>query len=95
MNQQPTEAQIQVRIVKHAKVVLDITSRLGNDLSMQDAVYDLQDNDATLKAFDELASEDPNQATNVLLAAMSMLFHGYQMHSAKAELARLRDNRKQ
>jgi hypothetical protein len=95
VNQQPTEAQIQVRIVKHAKVVLDITSRLGNDLSMQDAVYDLQDNDATLKAFDELASEDPNQATNVLLAAMSMLFHGYQMHSAKAELARLRDNRKQ
>jgi hypothetical protein len=95
VNQQPTEAQIQARIVKHAKVVLDITGRLGNDLSMRDAVYDLQDSDATLEAFDELASEDPGQATNVLLAGMSILFHGYQMHAAKAELARLRSKNKQ
>jgi hypothetical protein len=95
VNQQPTEAQIQLRIVKHAKVVLDITSRLGNDPSMQHAVYNLQDSDATLEAFDELASKDPGQATNVLLAGMSILFHGYQMHAAKAELARLRGNNKQ
>ena len=95
MNQQTSEAEIQARIVKHARVVLDITSRLGNDLSMRKAVYDLQDSEATLEAFDELASEDPGQATNVLLAGMSILFHGYQMHAAKAELARLRGNNKQ
>ncbi len=90
MNLQPSEAEIQARIVKYAKVVLEITSRLGNDLSMREAVYKMQDSDATLEAFDELASDDPGQATNVLLAGMSILFHGYQMHCAKAELARLR-----
>ena len=93
MSQQPSEAEIQSRIVKHARVVLDITGRLGNDLPMRAAVYDLQDADATLEAFDELASEDPGQATNVLLSGMSILFHGYQMHSAKAELARLRNKK--
>ena len=95
MSQQPSEAEIQSRIVKHARVVLDITGRLGNDLPMRAAVYDLQDADATLEAFDELASEDPGQATNGLLSGMSILFHGYQMHSAKAELARLRNKKNQ
>ncbi len=95
MNQQHSEAEIQARIVKNAKVVLDITSRLGNDLSMRKAVYKMQDREATLEAFDELVSDDPAQATNILLAGMSILFHGYQMHCAKAELARLRRKNEQ
>jgi hypothetical protein len=95
VSQQPSEAEIQSRIVKHARVVLDITGRLGNDLPMRAAVYDLQDADATLEAFDELGSKDPGQATNVLLSGTSTMFHGYQMHSAKAELARLRNKKNQ
>ncbi len=93
MNQPASEQELKARIIKSGKVVLGITNRLGNDPSMQDAVYSLETEKDLVSAFNDLAEHDPEEAIDVLNSAIAILFHGYQMHSAKDQLARLRERK--
>ncbi len=90
MNQPASEQELKARIIKSGKVVLGITNLLGNDRSMQNAVYSLETDKDLVKAFEDLAESDPEEAMRVLKSAIEVLFHGYRMHSAKDQLARLR-----
>jgi hypothetical protein len=90
VNQPASEQELKARIIKSGKVVLGITNRLGNDRSMQNAVYSLETDKDLVKAFEDLAESDPEEAMRVLKSAIEILFHGYRMHSAKDQLARLR-----
>jgi hypothetical protein len=90
VNQPASEQELKARIIKSGKVVLGITNLLGNDRSMQNAVYSLETDKDLVKAFEDLAESDPEEAMRVLKSAIEVLFHGYRMHSAKDQLARLR-----
>jgi hypothetical protein len=93
MNQPVTELELKRRIIKSGKVLLDINYQLGSDPLLQDTVYGLETEKDVVNAFDDLAESDPEEAIRVLKLAIDVLFHGYQMHSAKDQLARLRDRK--
>ncbi len=93
MNQPASEQELKARIIKSGRVVLGITNRLGNDPSMQNAVYSLDTDKDLVNAFEDLAESDPEEAIRVLKSAIEVLFHGYRMHSAKDQLARLRERK--
>jgi hypothetical protein len=90
MNHPATELELKRRIIKSGKVLLDINYQLGSEPQLQDAVYHLETQKDLVTAFNDLSQCDPKGAIRVLKLAIEVLFHGYQMHSAKAKLARLR-----
>ena len=93
MNQPPTELELKRRIIESGKLLLDINYQLGSDPLLQDTVYGLETDKDLVNAFDDLAESDPEEAIRVLKSAIEVLFHGYRMHSAKDQLARLRERK--
>ncbi len=93
MNQPVTELELKRRIIESGKVLLEINYQLGSDPLLQDTIYGLETDENLLNAFDNLAESDPEDAIRVLKLAMEVLFHGYRMHSAKDELAHLRERK--
>ncbi len=91
MSKRFQEHQLKSRIVQSAKVLLDYSNRLGSEDFLCNAVEEIEQSDCALDAFDDLADQEPDKAVNVLTSGIDVLFHGYRMHSTKAELARLRD----